>query len=61
MAWTVLFLDERVETEMERQPVDIRARFDQIPQLIRNHGPKSLPPKYASCIGDNAVGTAHER
>jgi phage-related protein len=52
MAWTVLFLDERVEAEMEQQPADIRARFDQIQQLICNHGPKSLPPKFASYIGD---------
>lgn len=50
MAWTVLFLDERVETEMQDQPADIRARFDRVQQLIAEHGPARLPPKYVKHI-----------
>ncbi len=50
MAWTVVFLDERVELEMEEQPVDIRARFDRLRDLIAEHGPTGLPPKLAKHI-----------
>ena len=50
MAWTVLFMDERVEAEMLEQPADIRARFDYIKQLLAEHGPKFLPPKYVKHI-----------
>jgi phage-related protein len=50
MAWTVTFLDERVETEMEEQPLDIRARFDRLRQVIVEHGVAHLPPKYVKHI-----------
>lgn len=50
MAWTVLFLDERVEAEMVEQPADIRARFDRMREIIREHGPTLLPPKYVKHI-----------
>ena len=50
MAWTVSFLDERVEAEMEEQPPDIRARFDRLRQLITEHGVAHLPPKYVKHI-----------
>lgn len=52
MAWTVLFLDERVEAELEEQPVDIRARFDRMRDIIVQYGPAMLPPKYAKHIDD---------
>jgi phage-related protein len=50
MAWTVLFVDERVEAEMQEQPGDIRARFDRIKQLVAEHGPMLLPSKYLKHI-----------
>lgn len=50
MAWTVSFLDERVQAEMEEQPPDIRARFDRLRQLITEHGAAHLPPKYVKHI-----------
>ena len=50
MAWTVLFLNDGVEAEMEAQPADIRARFDRTKQLIAEHGPARLPPKYVKHI-----------
>jgi phage-related protein len=50
MAWTVLFVDERVEAEMQEQPGDIRARFDRIKQLVAEHGPMLLPSKYVKHI-----------
>jgi phage-related protein len=51
MAWAVLFLDERVEAEMQDQPKDIRARFDHIKQLLAESGPVHLPPNYIKHIG----------
>ncbi len=51
MAWAVLFLDERVEAEMQDQPKDIRARFDRIKQLLAKNGPVHLPPKHIKHIG----------
>ncbi|MFM9865682.1 MAG: type II toxin-antitoxin system RelE/ParE family toxin [Micropepsaceae bacterium] len=50
MAWTVLFLDERVEEELQAQPADIRARFDRIRDLVVEHGPASLPATYTKHI-----------
>jgi phage-related protein len=50
MAWVVDFLDQRVEAEMEEQPVDIRARFDRLRQIIVEHGVTRLPPKYVKHI-----------
>jgi phage-related protein len=52
MTWVVSFLDGRVEAEMEAQPLDIRARFDRVRQLIAEHGPTHLPPKYVKHIKD---------
>jgi phage-related protein len=50
MAWTVAFLDARVEAEMEGQPLDIRARFDRLRQIVIEHGVAHLPPKYVKHI-----------
>jgi hypothetical protein len=50
MVWTVAFLDERVEDEMKHQPLDIRARFDRLRQIIAEHGVSQLPPKYVKHI-----------
>lgn len=50
MAWTVIFLDETVEAEMEAQPGDIRARFDKMREIVVEHGPVRLPPKWVKHI-----------
>lgn len=50
MTWTVVFLDARVEAEMEDQPADIRARFDKMRDIICEHGPALLPRKYVKHI-----------
>ena len=50
MAWTVTFLDARVETEMEEQAEDIRSRFKRVVALIREFGLERLPPKYVDHI-----------
>ena len=38
MAWTVEVLDVRVRGELEALPVDMRARFRRIVELIQGHG-----------------------
>ena len=46
MAWTVTFLDDRVEAELEDQPADIRANFERIVYLVTSSGLERLPGKY---------------
>ena len=58
MAWTVLFLDARVEAEMQEQPIDIRARFDRIKELIAEHGPMQLQATHEARPGSNL--SAHQ-
>ena len=48
MAWTVTFLDDIVEAELESQPEDIQARFKRTVLLIGEFGLQRLPPKYVS-------------
>lgn len=38
MTWTVEFLNETVVAEIEALPVDMRARFTRIGELIASHG-----------------------
>lgn len=35
---------------MEEQPLDIRARFDRLRQIVIEHGVAHLPPKYVKHI-----------
>ena len=48
MAWTVIFLDDVVEAEMENQPEDIQARLKRMVLLIGEFGLRRLPAKYVS-------------
>jgi len=43
MAWTVLALNHLVEEEIEKLPVDMRARLTRITGLIEQHGFGALP------------------
>jgi mRNA-degrading endonuclease RelE of RelBE toxin-antitoxin system len=52
MAWSVVFLDDRVAAELEKLPKDIRARFERIVRLIEQVGPSRLPPKLFKHIDD---------
>ena len=38
MKWTVEFLDEQVQAELDAFPADVRARFERIVLLIQSHG-----------------------
>ena len=46
VVWTIIFLDDVVEAEMESQPEDVQARFKRMVLLIGEFGPQRLPSKY---------------
>jgi phage-related protein len=46
MTWIVEVLDARVREEIEALPVDMRARFRRIVELIQNHGLELIHEPY---------------
>ena len=46
MKWHVVFLDEKVRAELDAFPVDIRARFERIVELIGTHGLERVREPY---------------
>jgi phage-related protein len=46
MGWAVEFLDEDVRAELFAMPVDIRASFERIVQLIQSHGLERMREPY---------------
>jgi phage-related protein len=45
-AWTVEFLDEDVKASVDALPLDIRASFERISELIRTHGLERVREPY---------------
>jgi phage-related protein len=43
MGWTVITLNATVDAEIEELPVDMRARFVRLSELIEEHGLDALP------------------
>ena len=46
MAWLVEFLDEKVKQPLDDLPVDIRASFQRIVELIQSHGLERVREPY---------------
>ena len=46
MNWTVEFLDETVQAELDACPVDIQARFERIVRLIQSYGLEKVHEPY---------------
>lgn len=46
MNWTVEFLDETVQAELDACPVDIHARFERIVRLIQSYGLEKIHEPY---------------
>ena len=46
MSWSVQFLDERVKSALDALPVDIRARFLRIAELIESAGLQNVHEPY---------------
>lgn len=52
MNWTVEPLDHRVEKEIMALPVDVRASFFRISELLAEHGPENVGMPYVRSLGD---------
>ena len=50
MTWTVEFLDERVQAELDAFPADIRARFERIVDLIQSYGLEKVHEPYVKHV-----------
>ena len=50
MKWTVEFLDEQVQAELEAFPADVRARFERIVLLIQSHGLEKVHEPYVKHV-----------
>ena len=46
MSWSVEFLDQDVQSLLDALPVDIRARFQRIVELIHSHGLEHVREPY---------------
>jgi phage-related protein len=46
MAWSVEFLDQDVQASMDALPVDVRASFQRIVELIQSHGLEMVHEPY---------------
>ncbi len=51
MTWTIESLDHRVEKEIMALPVDIRASFFRISELLAEHGPEQVGMPYVKSLG----------
>jgi phage-related protein len=46
MPWSVEFLDQNVQSSLDALPLDIRARFQRIVELIQTHGLERVREPY---------------
>ena len=59
MAWFVEFMDEKVSEAFEEFPLDIRATFQRIAELIQSHGLERVRD-LCEPSGGSTLGNAHE-
>jgi phage-related protein len=52
LAWTVHFLDQTARDELDALPADLRARFERIVTLIRDHGLEKVREPYVKHLED---------
>jgi phage-related protein len=52
VAWRVQTLDERVDAELDALPVDMRAKFIHIAELLVAFGPCQVREPYVKPLGD---------
>ena len=48
--WSVEFLNDDVLAEMQKQPKDIRAKFEHIVRLIQANGLERVHEPYIKCL-----------
>ncbi len=52
MSWSILFVNEAARAELDALPVDMRARFERIVTLIRDHGLEKVREPYVKHLED---------
>ncbi len=52
MSWSVLFVNEAAKAELDALPLDMRARFERIVTLIRDHGLEKVREPYIKHLDD---------
>jgi len=52
VSWTILFVNEAAKAELDALPVDMRARFERIVSLIRDHGLEKVREPYVKHLED---------
>jgi phage-related protein len=50
--WSILFLNEAAKAELDALPVDMRAKFERIVTLIRDHGLEKVREPYVKHLED---------
>ncbi len=55
MTWSVVFLDEKVREAFEEFPLDIRASFQRIVELIQSHGLERVREPYVKHLEGSLV------
>ena len=59
MTWSVEFLDEKIRKALDDFPLDIRASFQRIVELIQSHGLERVREPYVKHLEGSTTGDAH--
>ena len=60
MPWVVEFLNDKVKESLDEFPLDIRASFQRIVELIQSYGLERVREPYVKHLEGPALGDAHE-
>jgi phage-related protein len=52
VSWSVLFVNPAAQAELDALPTDMRAKFERIVMLIRDHGLEKVREPYVKPLGD---------
>jgi phage-related protein len=52
VSWSVLFVNSAAQAELDALPTDMRAKFERIVMLIRDHGLEKVREPYVKHLGD---------
>jgi len=52
VSWSVLFVNSAAQVELDALPIDMRARFERIVTLIRDHGLEKVREPYVKHLED---------
>jgi len=52
VSWSVLFVNSAAKAELDALPTDMRAKFERIVMLVRDHGLEKVREPYVKHLGD---------